>query len=107
MDLKPETLERLEAVIPKYPVKRSAILPVLHYLQEDQGYISSEAIEWVAEKLDLQPINVYEIVTFYPFFREKPTARRIVRVCLTLPCALSGAYKCLMSPFPESGRTNC
>ena len=93
MDLKPETLERIETVIPKYPAKRSAVLPLLHYLQADQGHISGEAMEWIAGKLEIEPINVYELVTFYPFFREKPRARRLVRVCRTLPCALSGSYK--------------
>ncbi len=105
LDLKPETLDRVEAVIPKYPVKRSAILPVLHYLQADLGYISRDTMEWVAEKLELEPINVYEIVTFYPFFREQPTARRIVRVCRTLPCALSGAYKICQKLQTELGCT--
>ncbi len=93
MNLKPETLERIEAVIPKYPVKRSAVLPLLHYMQADQGYISQEAMEWIAGKLEIEPINVYELVTFYPFFRQKPRARRLVRVCRTLSCALSGSYK--------------
>ena len=72
MELKPETLEQIEAVIPKYPVKRSAVLPLLHYVQADQGYISGESMEWIAEKLEIEPIHVYELVTFYPFFREKP-----------------------------------
>ena len=93
MDLKPETLAQIEAVIPKYPVMRSAVLPLLHYVQADQGYISGDAMEWIAEKLEIEPIHVYELVTFYPFFKEKPGAWRLVRVCRTLPCALAGAYK--------------
>lgn len=93
MDLKKTTLEKIEAAIPRYPQKRSAVLPVLHHIQADQGYISNSAIEWVAQKLELQPINVYELVTFYPFFRQEPIGRRHIRVCRTLPCALRGAYK--------------
>ena len=76
MNLRPETLQKIDEVIPHYPVKRSAVLPLLHLIQEDAGFISSGAIEWVAAKLELQPINVYEVVTFYPMFRRKPIGRR-------------------------------
>jgi len=93
MNFKPETLQRIDEVIPHYPVKRSATLPLLHLIQEDVGYISDESIEWVAQKLELQPINVYEVVTFYPMFRRKPIGRRHIKVCRTLSCALKGSYK--------------
>lgn len=93
MNLKPETLARIDDVITHYPVKRSAVLPLLHLIQEDAGFISDDAIEWVAQKLELQPINVYEVVTFYPMFRRKPIGRRHIKVCRTLSCALVGGYK--------------
>ena len=93
MNFKPETLQRIDEVIPHYPVKRSATLPLLHLIQEDVGYISDESIEWVAQKLELQPINVYEVVTFYPMFRRKQIGRRHIKVCRTLSCALKGSYK--------------
>ena len=93
MNFKPETLQRIDEVITHYPVKRSAVLPLLHLIQEDVGYISDESLEWVAPKLELQPINVYEVVTFYPMFRQKPIGRRHVKVCRTLSCALMGGYK--------------
>lgn len=93
MNLKPETLKRIDEVIPHYPSKRSATLPLLHLIQEDAGYISREAIEWIAAKLELEPINVYELVTFYPMFRQKPIGRRHIKVCRTLSCALMGGYK--------------
>ena len=93
MKLKPETLQRIDEVITHYPVKRSAVLPLLHLIQEDAGYISAEATEWVAEKLGLAPINVLEVVTFYPMFRQKPIGRRHIKVCRTLSCALMGGYR--------------
>lgn len=93
MNLKPETFTKIDEVITHYPVKRSATLPLLHLIQEDAGYISDEAIEWVATKLELQPINVYEVVTFYPMFRRQPIGRRHIKVCRTLSCALTGGYK--------------
>ena len=93
MNLKPVTFSQIDEVITHYPVKRSATLPLLHLIQEDVGFISNEAIEWVAAKLELQPINVYEVVTFYPMFRQKPIGRRHIKVCRTLSCALMGGYK--------------
>lgn len=92
MNLKQETLDKIETIIPRYPTKRSAVLPLLHLIQEEQGYISKDATEWVAQKLELEPINVLEVVTFYPMFRQEPIGRRHVKVCRTLSCALNGAY---------------
>lgn len=93
MNLKPATLQQIDEVITHYPVKRSAVLPLLHLVQEDAGWISPAAIEWIAAKLELQPINVYELVTFYPMFRQKPIGRRHIKVCRTLSCALTGGYR--------------
>ena len=93
MNLQSETLRKIDEVIPHYPVKRSAALPLLHLVQEDQGFISNEAIEWIAAKLELQPINIYELVTFYPMFRQKPIGRRHIKVCRTLSCAIMGGHR--------------
>ena len=93
MNLKPENLARIDEVITHYPVKRSATLPLLHLIHEDIGHIPEEAITWIAGKLSLQPINVYEVVTFYPMFRRHPIGRRHIKVCRTLSCALMGGYK--------------
>ncbi|MEX0326801.1 MAG: NADH-quinone oxidoreductase subunit NuoE [Puniceicoccaceae bacterium] len=88
-----ETLKYIEAVIPRYPQKRSAIMMILHAIQKEAGFLSLEAQEWVAAKLELTPIQVREVVTFYPFYREKPIGKRHIRVCRTLSCALNGGYK--------------
>lgn len=93
MNLKPTTLTQIDEVIMHYPTKRSATLPLLHLIQEDVGYIPEGAIAWIATKLELEPINVYEVVTFYPMFRQKPIGRRHIKVCRTLSCALMGGYK--------------
>ncbi len=104
MNLKPATLKRIDEVITHYPVKRSATLPLLHLLQEHEGYLSDAAIEWVAAKLGLQPINVFELVTFYPMFRRQPIGRRHIKVCRTLSCALNGGYK-VCERFEQEFRT--
>jgi NADH-quinone oxidoreductase subunit E len=84
----------IDELISHYPVnKRSASLMLLHAVQEQYGYISKEAIEWIAGKLGLQPINVYELVTFYPMFRQERPGKYVLKVCRTLSCALGGSHK--------------
>ena len=60
--------------------------------QEHFGFISDEARDWIAAKLGLEPINILELVTFYPMFRQAPAGRKHIRVCRTLSCAMAGAY---------------
>lgn len=91
-ELSSETTDYIDKVIPRYPEKRSAIMMILHAIQKEKGCLTLEAQEWVAEKLDLTPIQVREVVTFYPFYREKPIGKRHIRVCRTLSCALNGGY---------------
>ena len=83
----------IDELITHYPKKRSASLMLLHAIQEQFGFVSRQAVEWVAEKLELQPINVYELVTFYPMFQLKPVGKYHLKVCRTLSCALGGSYK--------------
>jgi len=90
----PARLEaEIDELITHYPPdkKRSASLMLLHALQEHFGWLSKEAIEWTAKKLGLQPINVFELVTFYPMFRQEPAGRYVIKVCRTLSCALGGS----------------
>ena len=90
----PANLEaELDELLTHYPHKRSASIMFLHAIQEHFGYISNEAMEWVAAKLHLQPINIYELVTFYPMFHQKPVGKYHLKVCRTLSCALAGSYK--------------
>jgi len=81
----------IDELVRRYPQRRSASLMVLHALQSHFGYLAGEAIEWTAARLGLQPINVYELVTFYPMFRQKPAGRYQIKICRTLSCALGGA----------------
>jgi NADH-quinone oxidoreductase subunit E len=96
MEIPSELESRIDEVITHYPVsKRSASLPLLHLIQEHFGYITDEAITWVAQKLELEPINILELVTFYPMFRQEPFGKHHVRVCRTLSCAMAGGYSLL------------
>lgn len=89
----PEFEKQVNEVVSHYPAsKRSAALPLLHLWQEKYGSVSDDAVHWIAEKLGLQPINILELVTFYPMFRQKPIGRHYIRVCRTLSCAMNGSY---------------
>ncbi len=91
----PAELERrMDEAIGHYPAdqKRSASLPLLHLWQEHFGFISDEGVSWIATKLGLEPINILELITFYPMLRQAPVGRKHIRVCRTLSCAMAGAY---------------
>ncbi len=88
----PALAAEFEQLLTHYPKKRSASLMLLHGIQEHFGYISRQAVEWIAAKLELQPINIYELVTFYPMFQQNPVGKYHLRVCRTLSCALAGSY---------------
>src|SRR5512135_1994630 len=80
----PEALEvEVDELITHYPKKRSASLMLLHAVQEHFGFISRQAVEWVACKLELQPINIYELVTFYPMFHQSKVGKYHFRICRT------------------------
>ena len=92
----PAELERkMDQAIRRYPpeYRRSAAMPLLHLWQEHFGFINDDAVLWIAEKLGLQPINILELVTFYPMYREQPPGKTHVRVCRTLSCAMAGSYE--------------
>jgi NADH-quinone oxidoreductase subunit E len=96
MELTAELQARIDEVITHYPVsKRSAALPLLHLMQEHSGFIEDDAVTWIAAKLGLEPINVLELVTFYPMFRREPAGKHHIRVCRTLSCAMAGGYQLL------------
>ena len=92
--LTPDFIAEADELVSHYPVsKRSASLPLLHLWQNHFGFIDDSAIEWIATRLDLTPVNIIELVTFYPWFRREQAGKTIIRVCRTLACALAGSYE--------------
>lgn len=86
--------EKVVEILRRYPAsKRSAAMPVLHLIQDTYGHITNEAIEWAAAKLELQPIHILELVTFYPMYRREPAGKYHIKVCRTLSCALGGGMR--------------
>ncbi|GHB69990.1 NADH-quinone oxidoreductase subunit NuoE [Persicitalea jodogahamensis] len=89
----PERQKRVDQMIANYPEGRqkSALLPVLHVAQEQWGWLSSEVMDHVAKLLDIQPIEVYEVATFYTMFHLDPVGKNVIEYCRTGPCCLMGA----------------
>lgn len=99
MDIPQELEAKIDEAITHYPMsKRSAVLPLLHLFQHHYRYINDEIVNWVANKLSLEPIQVLEVVTFYPGFRQSAPGRYHIRVCRTLSCAMAGSHD-LMESF--------
>lgn len=92
LEVPPALAAEIDELVSHYPQARSASVMVLHALQDHFGFLSSEAIEWTAARLGLQPINVLELVTFYPMFRQRPVGKFHFKVCRTLSCALGGSH---------------
>jgi NADH-quinone oxidoreductase subunit E len=89
-----ETLNLVKKIISHYPEGRqkSALIPVLHLAQaEFGGWLSREVMDYVAGLLNIKPIEVYEVATFYTMFNLQPTGRCVIEVCRTGPCWLMGA----------------
>ena len=89
----PDYLEKVKALIANYPPGRqaSAVIGVLDLAQRQEGWLSRTAMDEVAKLLDMAPIRVYEIATFYTMFQLKPKGRYLLQVCTTTPCWLRGS----------------
>lgn len=93
--LTPENVARAEAAIRRYPRKRSALIPLLHIAQEQEGWISEDAMCHVAELLDLTPAEVLATASFYGMFKLQPVGRYVLNVCTNISCMLLGGYELL------------
>jgi NADH-quinone oxidoreductase subunit E len=86
-----ETRAKIDAEIAKYPVKRGALLPALHHVQAERGWIAPEQARELATIFEIRPVEVMEVVSFYNMFYAEPQGRHHVYVCTNLPCSLRGA----------------
>lgn len=91
----PENEKRSEALMAKYEVKRSALLPLLWLVQEQNGFVTQEASKVVADKLGISTREVWEAVTFYVMFRRKDMGKYCLQVCTNITCTMMGAEKLL------------
>jgi NADH-quinone oxidoreductase subunit E len=89
-----DSLKEVERIIARYPAgkHKSALLPLLHLAQQEfGGWLSSDTMDYVASLLKLEPIEVYEVATFYSMYNLKPVGKYLFEVCQTGPCMLNGS----------------
>ena len=91
-----QRFQQVQSIIARYPEgkEKSALLPVLHMAQEDfGGWLDVPVMDYVASLLKLQPIEVYEVATFYSMYNLKPVGKYVFEVCQTGPCMIQGSEK--------------
>ncbi len=86
-----DVLKEAQRIISLYPRKESSLLPLLHIAQREFGYISDEVEVYIAELLQIPPIHVREVVSFYTMFRKKPVGKYHIQVCRNISCSLLGS----------------
>src|ERR1035438_5861888 len=88
----PRLAARFDALVEKYPVKRSALIPMLLYAQDEIGYLSDSVIAEVADRIGITELEVRNVATYYSMLRFKPVGKYNIQVCTNISCMLSGAY---------------
>jgi NADH-quinone oxidoreductase subunit E len=88
----PKLAARFDALVEKYPVRRSALVPMLLYAQDEVGYLSDAVIAEVAERIGITELDVRNVATYYSMLRFKPAGKYNVQVCTNISCMLRGAY---------------
>ena len=90
-----ELLMKFGEVVIRYPEgkQKSALLPILHLVQAEYGWLSADAMEKVADYLSIQHIEVFEVATFYTMFHLSPKGKYVLEICRTGPCCLVGAER--------------
>ena len=93
VELTEETRQKCDAIIKRYPDdwKEAAILPVLHTVHKEWGYVSLDGLKLVADMLDMPPARAAGVMSFYPLFHKAPIGKHLIQVCATLSCSLCGA----------------
>jgi NADH-quinone oxidoreductase E subunit len=89
--VKPETEKDIDELIGRYPVAEAALIPALHKVQDDLGWMPVEAMDWVADKLGLPRVRVYGVTSYYTMFRRERPGRHRLEICTNLSCSLMGA----------------
>jgi NADH-quinone oxidoreductase subunit E len=90
MPFTPANLDLAREIIAKYPQKKSAVLPLLHLAQDQEGHVTPDAIEEVADLLDLTPALVLGTCSFYTMFKREPVGKLVVSVCTNVSCLVNG-----------------
>lgn len=91
LSFSPAAEERFQRLLTRYPTKQAALLPTLWIAQGEWGWISREAVDYVAARLELAPAFVWGVVTFYTMYNRAPVGKHLIQVCTSISCHLNGA----------------
>ncbi len=89
----PQLAARFDALVEKYPVRRSALVPMLLYAQDEIGYLSDAVIAEVAQRIGITELDVRNVATYYSMLRFKPAGKFNIQVCTNISCMLRGGYE--------------
>lgn len=95
LEFSDKTKKEVQNIIARYPQKKAALLPILHVAQQEFGFIGEDTERMVAGLLDIKPIQVREVVTFYTMYNRRPVGKYHIQVCSNLTCTLLGAKSLL------------
>src|SRR5580692_285001 len=90
-----ELAARFDKLVTLYPVKRSALIPMLLYAQDEVGYVSEAVIQEIARRLDLFDLEVRSVLSYYSMLRTQPAGKYNIQVCTNISCMLRGGYEIL------------
>ena len=91
----PETAARFDHLVTIYPLKRSALVPMLLYAQDEIGFVSDEVVREIAQRIDILELDVRNVLSYYSMLRTKPAGKYNVQVCTNISCMLRGGYEIL------------
>ena len=91
MQFSPELEQRFQKLVAQYPWKRSALIPLLLYAQDEVGYLSDEVISDIARRVELTELEVRNVISYYSLLRTKPAGKYVVQVCTNISCMMRGA----------------
>ena len=91
MQYSPQLEQRFQKLVTQYPWKRSALIPLLLYAQDEVGYLSDEVISDIAKRVELTELEVRNVISYYSLLRNQPAGKYVVQVCTNISCMLRGA----------------
>jgi NADH-quinone oxidoreductase subunit E len=91
MQFSPELEQRFQKLVSQYPWKRSALIPLLLYAQDEVGYLTDEVISDIARRVELTELEIRNVISYYSLLRTKPAGKYVVQVCTNISCMLRGA----------------
>jgi NADH-quinone oxidoreductase subunit E len=93
MQYSPELEQRFQKLVSQYPWKRSALIPMLLYAQDEVGYLSDEVVADIAKRVGLTELEVRNVISYYSLLRTRPSGKYVIQVCTNISCMLCGAER--------------